>query len=166
MTSGTPRGQHHIVGGGIAGLATAVFLIRDAGVDGKDIHIYEQLGVAGGSLDGSGDAETGYLIRGGRMFEEHFACTFDLLRLDPVRRTIRTVSVTEDIMAFNRMVPGSSNCRLVRDGKPAEDRYDLTLSAHDIVDINRLILQSERTLGTTDRSKTGSSLPSSTAISG
>ncbi|OAN77130.1 oleate hydratase [Jannaschia sp. EhC01] len=142
----TPSEQHHyIVGGGIAGLATAVYLIRDAGVEGENIHIYEQLGVAGGSLDGSGDSESGYMIRGGRMFEEHFACTFDLFDTIPSSDD-PDVSVAEDIKAFNRMVPGSSNCRLVRDGKPAEDRYDLTLAAHDIVDINRLLLHSERGL--------------------
>jgi oleate hydratase len=146
MSEGASQEQHHIVGGGIAGLAAAVYLIRDAGVKGKDIRIYEQLGVAGGSLDGSGDAEIGYLVRGGRMFEEHFACTFDLLDTIPSADD-PGISVTEDIMAFNRKVPGSSNCRLVRDGKPAEDRFDLTLSAHDIVDINRLILSSERALG-------------------
>lgn len=145
MSKPTSLEQHHIIGGGIAGLATAVYLIRDAGVDGKNIHIYEQLGIAGGSLDGSGDAESGYMIRGGRMFEEHFACTFDLLDTIP-SVSDPGISVTEDIMAFNRMVPGSSNCRLVRNGLPAEDRYDLTLIAHDIVDINRLILQPESRL--------------------
>lgn len=138
--------QHYIVGAGIAGLATAVYLVRDAGAKGKDIHIYEQLDVIGGSLDGSGDAEAGYVVRGGRMFEEHFTNTFELLGSipsvdDPGR------SVTEDIMAYNRMVPGSSNCRLVRNGAPAEDRYDLTLGARDIVDINSLALRSERHLG-------------------
>ena len=145
MAEAATQEQHHIVGAGIAGLAVAVYLIRDAGTKGENIHIYEQLGVAGGSLDGSGDADAGYLIRGGRMFEEHFACTFDLLDTIPSPND-PDVSITEDIMAFNRMVPGSSNCRLVRDGKPAEDRYDLTLSAHDIVDINRLILHQEHAL--------------------
>ena len=145
MSKPTSLEQHHIIGGGIAGLATAVYLIRDAGVEGKNIHVYEQLGVAGGSLDGSGDADHGYMIRGGRMFEEHFACTFDLLDTIPSVNDLG-VSVTEDIMAFNRMVPGSSSCRLVQDGLPAENRYDLTLSAHDIVDINRLILQPESRL--------------------
>ncbi|MFZ7092713.1 oleate hydratase [Primorskyibacter sp. 2E233] len=145
MSKNASQDLHHIVGGGIAGLATAVYLVRDAGVDGKNIRIHEQLGLAGGSLDGSGDAETGYMIRGGRMFEKHFACTFDLLDTIPTGNDPDT-SVTQDIMAFNRMVPGSSNCRLVRDGKPAEDRYDLTLGAHDIVDINRLILHPEHSL--------------------
>jgi len=138
--------RHYIIGGGIAGLAAAVFLVRDAGVDGKHIRIFEQLDVTGGSLDGSGDADGGYLIRGGRMFEEHFACTFDLLDTIPSADDPE-VSVTQDIFAFNRMVPGSSNCRIVREGQPAEDRNDLTLSAHDTLDINRLILHSERSLG-------------------
>jgi oleate hydratase len=146
MSADESQGRHHIVGGGIAGLATAVFLIRDAGIPGGNIHIYEQLDVAGGSLDGSGDAASGYLIRGGRMFEEHFACTFDLLSSIPSADD-PAISVTDDILAFNRMVPGSSNCRLVKDGKPAEDRYELTLSPRDILDINRLILHSESSLG-------------------
>lgn len=145
MSKATSPEQHYIVGGGIAGLATAVYLIRDAGVAGTNIHIYEQHRVSGGSLDGSGDAESGYMIRGGRMFEEHFACTFDLLDTIPSAND-PDLTATEDIMAFNRMVPGSSNCRLVRDGLPAEDRYDLSLAAQDIIDINRLILHPERSL--------------------
>ncbi len=138
--------RHFIVGGGIAGLAAAVFLVRDAGVEGSRIRIIEQRDVAGGSLDGSGDAASGYLTGGGRMFEKHFACTFDLLASIPSTDD-PGISVSEDIFAFNRVTPGSSNCRLVRDGKAAEDHFDLTLSAHDIVDINRLILDSEASLG-------------------
>jgi oleate hydratase len=138
--------QHHIVRGGIAGLATAVFLIRDVGADAKNIRICEQLGLAGGSRDGGGDREAGHLTRGGRMFEEHFACTFDLLRSIPSADD-PAISLADDIMAFNKMAPGSSNCRLMRNGKPAEDRFDLTLCARDICDINRLMLQSKSALG-------------------
>ncbi|SFL40453.1 oleate hydratase [Shimia aestuarii] len=146
MPADAPQVVHHIVGGGIAGLAAAVFLVRDAGVEGERVRIYEQLDVTGGSLDGCGNAADGYLIRGGRMFEEHFVCTFDLLDTIPSVDD-PNISVAEDILAFNGMVTGSSNCRLVRDGKPAADRYDLTLEARDIIDINRLILHSERSLG-------------------
>ena len=105
-------------------MPAAVFLCRDAGVRGENIIIFEQLSVSGGSLDGSGDAQSGYLVRGGRMFEPHFACTFDLLDSIPVMEGSE-LSVKDDILAFNRAVPGSSNCRLVRDGKPADDRYRL-----------------------------------------
>ena len=146
MPEDVPLGSHHIVGSGIAGLSAAVFLCRDAGVRGEEILIYEQLGGSGGSLDGGGDADTGYLVRGGRMFEEHFACTLDLLDSIPLPND-PTTSAKVDLLEFNRMVPGSSNCRLVRDGKPAEDRYDLTLGSRDIVDINRLLLHPEVGLG-------------------
>ena len=103
--------QVHLVGGGIASLAAAVFLIRDASVDGNDIHILEGSSSLGGSLDGSGDERTGFVIRGERMFEEHFGCTFDLLRAIPTLDGSSTV--TQEILEFTREVLPSSNCRLV-----------------------------------------------------
>ena len=38
---GIERKRAHIVGGGIAGLATAAFLVDDAHMPGKNITIYE-----------------------------------------------------------------------------------------------------------------------------
>lgn len=73
----------YIVGGGIAALATAVYLIRDAGLQGRSITLFEQDSVLGGCLDGSRNPEQGYLIRGGRMMEEHFGCTWDLFSQIP-----------------------------------------------------------------------------------
>ena len=40
------------VGAGLAGLAGAAFLIRDAGVAGERITILEELDIPGGALDG------------------------------------------------------------------------------------------------------------------
>lgn len=145
MTDMMSGAQHYIIGAGIAGLSAAVFLVRDAGVRGQNIHIFEKLSVTGGALDGSGNAEDGYLSRGGRMFEQNFVCTFDLLDAIPSPDD-PGVSVTEDIMAFNRMVPGSSDCRLVRDGKPAPDRFRLNLRVRDIFDVKRLMLHPEPSL--------------------
>lgn len=42
----------YIVGAGLAGLAAAVFLIRDGQMKGDRIHIMEELPLPGGSLDG------------------------------------------------------------------------------------------------------------------
>jgi myosin-crossreactive antigen len=42
----------YIVGGGIAGLASAVFLIDDCYVPAQNITIYDELPVFGGSMDG------------------------------------------------------------------------------------------------------------------
>jgi oleate hydratase len=76
-------GRHYIVGGGIAALAAAVLLMRDGGVPGDRITILEHRDTAGGSLDGAGDPQSGYLTRGGRMFEPQFVCTLDLLSSIP-----------------------------------------------------------------------------------
>jgi len=53
----------YIVGGGIASLSAAVLLIRDGGLQGRNIRIIEELLVAGGALDGSGDPVNGYVTR-------------------------------------------------------------------------------------------------------
>ena len=47
----------YLIGGGIASLAAAAFLVRDGGMRGQNITILEQLDVLGGSLDGAGSAE-------------------------------------------------------------------------------------------------------------
>ena len=74
----------HLIGGGIASLASAAYLIKDGGVPGRNICIYEETGVVGGSLDGEGSPEHNYVIRGGRMFtEEAYTCMFDLLSFIP-----------------------------------------------------------------------------------
>jgi oleate hydratase len=43
----------YFIGGGIGSLAGAVLLIRDGGIRGEDITIYEQFPLLGGSLDGA-----------------------------------------------------------------------------------------------------------------
>ena len=59
----------YLVGGGIGSLAAAAFLIRDGGMPGANITILESGPLMGGSLDGAGTAEAGYVLRGGRMVE-------------------------------------------------------------------------------------------------
>ena len=78
--------QVWLVGGGIASMAAAVFLIRDAGVPAAHIHILEELGVEGGSLDGAkSPVQSGFVTRGGRMLEEEaYQTLWNLLDLDPV----------------------------------------------------------------------------------
>jgi oleate hydratase len=138
-------GRHYMVGGGIAALAAAVLLVRDGGVAGERITILEHRGAAGGSLDGAGDAASGYLNRGARIFEPQFVCTLDLLGAIPAPDD-PAISVRDDILAFNRMVPGWSDCRLVRHGGKAEDRLRLGLGPAEIVALNRLLLTPEARL--------------------
>jgi len=137
--------QAYIVGGGIAGLAAAVFLVRDAGMPGEHIHLLEQSDRIGGSLDGAGDPESGYVIRGGRMFEEHFGCTYDLLSTIP-SLSDPAVSVSDELHAFTRRVVTSSKSRIVVDRERIE-APSLNLSSRDKWDLVRLSLLPEFMIG-------------------
>ena len=71
------------VGAGLASLAGAAFLIRDAGMPGEKITILERLALPGGALDGIKEPKRGFVIRGGREMETHFECLWDLFRSIP-----------------------------------------------------------------------------------
>ena len=77
----------HIVGGGFGGLAAAAYLIRNAGVPGQDITIYEADERMGGGFFLGGSAKSGYNLPGS-VFDAEFRCTFDLLADDPLRNAI------------------------------------------------------------------------------
>ncbi|MBA7475418.1 hypothetical protein ES707_10788 [subsurface metagenome] len=57
----------HFIGSGIGSLAGAAFMIRDGGLAGQDIAIYDALPLAGWSLDGAALDDGSYSLRGGRM---------------------------------------------------------------------------------------------------
>ncbi|MGN1235227.1 MAG: oleate hydratase [Christensenellaceae bacterium] len=75
---GIEKRKAYIVGGGIAGLSAAAFLVRDAHMPGENITVYDQLSVFGGSMDGCGNAESGYISRGERELEPYMECLWDL----------------------------------------------------------------------------------------
>ncbi|HEY0720636.1 MAG TPA: oleate hydratase [Gammaproteobacteria bacterium] len=141
--------HHHsrayIAGGGIAGLAAAVYLIREAGVDGRNITLFNQEGISGGAMDGSGSPERGYLIRGGRMHEEHFVCLWDLLSQLPTLEN-PDVSVKQEVFEFNQRVVTCSHSRLLKNGKKL-DASSYGLSSGDIADLLRLNMTPEALLG-------------------
>jgi oleate hydratase len=130
----------YLVGGGIASLASAAYLIRDGGFAGSDLCIFEAGSLPGGSLDGAGSPEEGYVIRGGRMFAyEAYTCTFDLLSFIP-SLTDPAVSVTDEIHEFNTKHVSHSQARLVKNGTKVDaavlgfssrDRLDLYAAAPD-----------------------------------
>jgi oleate hydratase len=134
----------YFVGSGIASLAGAAFLIRDGLLCGNNIHIFEELKVIGGSLDGAGSAESGYVIRGGRMIEEHYACTYDLFASIPAL-TDKHKSVKDEITEFSHQYVSASRCRLVKDGKKI-DVSSFDLSEKDRLDLLALLIHSEDSL--------------------
>ncbi len=107
----------YLVGGGIASLACAVYLIRDSHIQGKNIYLLEESDRIGGCLDAQGSAENGYTMRGGRMFsEEAYRCTFDLLSFIPSLSDAKK-SVKDEIFEYNKKIKSKSTCRLVENGK-------------------------------------------------
>lgn len=80
----SPASRHaYLVGSGIASLAAAVFLIRDGKLPGAHIHLLEEASLLGGSLDGAGQADAGYVLRGGRML--NFTCPAPTICRPPFR---------------------------------------------------------------------------------
>jgi oleate hydratase len=134
----------YLVGGGIAALAGAAYLIRDGHVPGQNIHILEATQL-GGSLDASGSAEAGYSMRGSRMFGPAYVLTYDLLdgipSLDDPNK-----SVTEDTFGFWQEAPWFDKARLVDHGKIV-DASSWGFSNKDRVDLIELMLRDEEVLG-------------------
>ena len=62
----------YLVGSGIGALLAAAFLIRDGRMPGCNITVLEQLAVPGGSFDGAGDTDKGFIARGGWEMGQHF----------------------------------------------------------------------------------------------
>lgn len=115
----------YCVGGGLGSMAGALFLIRDAGVNGEDITVLEQLNIDGGSCDGSGNPEDGYMIRGGRMINyEHYTAILDMLNSVPSLTDAHT-TVRDEIYKFSNETKTCSHARLI--GKD-----------HDILDVSSL----------------------------
>ena len=83
VTQTAHSGATYLVGGGIASLAAAAFLIRDGDIPGHTITILEESSRIGGSLDAAGNDTDGYVMRGGRMIESKYLCTYDLFASIP-----------------------------------------------------------------------------------
>jgi oleate hydratase len=136
----------YVIGGGVAGLAAAVFLVRDGRLRGDSVRIFEQNAICGGSLDASGDAATGYLMRGERMFSRYFDCLFDLLDQIPSYDD-PNVSARDDIFAFTRQANWRATLRLVDSDGRAVDLTSMGLDLHDRLALLRLMTRSEAALG-------------------
>jgi oleate hydratase len=134
----------YLVGGGIASLAAAVFLIRDGYIPGHTITIIEESSRIGGSLDAAGNPDNGYVMRGGRMIESKYLCTFDLFSSIPTLDGTRTV--TREIFDWNETMKTASKSRLFRDGQSVNAPKFGLCESH-ILTLERLAIEPEQLLG-------------------
>ncbi len=107
----------YFVGGGLASMAGAAYLIRDCKFPGEQITIYEGMSILGGSNDGIGTPEGGFVCRGGRMLnEETYENFWELFKSIPSLNNPDR-SVTEEILSFDHAHPTHAKARLVdKDG--------------------------------------------------
>lgn len=143
---GVDNKSAYIIGGGLAGLAAASFLIRDGQMKGSRIHIFEELDVPGGSLDGKVSPHDGFIIRGGREMENHFECLWDLFRSVPSLE-VEDASVLDEFYWLDHDDPNSSNCRIIHNrGERVSDDGKFTLSKTAQKELVELFMATEKTL--------------------
>lgn len=103
--------------------------------------------ILGGSNDGAGDAERGYVIRGGRMLnDETYENTWDLLMsipsLDHPEKSVR-----EEIIEFDTANPTHANARLVNRNGEVEDVLSMGFDMADRLAMGKLIITPEEKMG-------------------
>ncbi|MGD0640851.1 MAG: oleate hydratase [Roseiarcus sp.] len=139
--------QIWLVGGGVASMAAAVFLIRDAGVPANHIHILEELGIEGGSLDGAkSPVQRGFVTRGGRMLEEEaYQTLWNLLDSIPSLEN-PDVTIRQEILDFNDKVKTDAHARLIDKNHSIIDASVYGLNTGDRMEMTRLLATPERLL--------------------
>ncbi|KAJ3399066.1 hypothetical protein HDU80_008308 [Chytriomyces hyalinus] len=145
MTAAVPTipTKAYLIGGGIASLSSAVYMIRHANMNPKDIEIFENLKVTGGSMDASGDHKKAYLMRGGRMFDqEAYTCLFDLLSEIPSIYN-EGKSCKDDIFEFSVQIPTDAHARLIEEGCVKADASKLGVSLVDNARFGELLVMPE-----------------------
>jgi oleate hydratase len=145
--NGTDRNAY-MVGGGIGSLAAAAFMIRDGGIPGSNITIYEAMPVLGGSLDGGGNPTDGYTLRGGRMLTtDNYECTWGLFKSIPsIMSPGKTVF--DETMEFNERNKSHSKARLVDQNRAKIHVESMGFSMQDRIELAKLTEADEAKLGT------------------
>lgn len=142
----TPQTTAYLVGGGIASLACAVFLIRDGKMPGENITIFEKSEKMGGSLDAQVLHKNNYFMRGFRAYEEKmYACMLDLFSFIPSLNTPQK-TITEEFFEFNTKNKIYSRARLIKNGKRISTK-SLGLTFRDKSALLKLLFTPENYLG-------------------
>ncbi|MGX4599943.1 oleate hydratase [Faecalimicrobium sp. JNUCC 81] len=138
--------QVYFVGGGLASLAGAAYLIRDCNFKGENIHIIEGMKILGGSNDGAGDVTNGFICRGGRMLnEETYENFWELFSSIPSIDS-PGMSVTEEILNFDHLHPTRAQARLVDKDGVIQDVTSMGFNNADRMALGKLMITAEEKL--------------------
>ena len=135
----------YIVGTGLAGLSAACFLVRDAQMPGKNIHILEARKLPGGACDGE-QQPIGFTMRGGREMDNHFEVMWDLYRSIPSIEH-EGQSVLDEYYWLNKEDPNYSLCRATENrGQDAHTDKKFGLSDAGLMEIMKLFFTPDEQL--------------------
>ncbi len=132
-----------LVGSGIGSLLAAAYLVRDGRMPGENITILEQLAVPGGSFDGAGDTERGFIARGGREMGQHFECFWDIMREIPALEMPEPYTVLDEFRTVNENDPNIDPCRVIHHQGKRRDTYKMGLNKKGQLAMVRLLLAKE-----------------------
>ena len=136
----------YIVGSGIAGLSSAYYFIRDGQIPAGNITFLEQLNIEGGSLDGSGNAETGYIIRGGREMDFTYENFWDMFQDIPALELPKPYSVLDEYRIVNDNDRNHSKARLIHNKGEIKDFSKFGLNKKDQLAVMKLLLAKKEDL--------------------
>ena len=138
----------YLVGSGIGSLAAAAFMIRDGGMSGENISIFESEHALGGSLDAAGDSVSGYSMRGGRMFtSDNYECTWELFKTIPSLGN-KLKSVYQETVEFNNEYKSHARARLVDRDRAILPVISMGFSMKDRKELLKLVRADEVIVGT------------------
>jgi oleate hydratase len=137
-----------LIGGGIASMAAAEYLIRDGKMQGNKITIFEQDSIAGGAMDGAGNPQDGFIIRGGREMEEHYECVWDLYGQIPSLENPEQ-TVLDEFKELNDNDPSFSKVRILFGRGKKDNNTSLGLKEKHVKELTKLFLTKEQDLGAT-----------------
>ena len=143
----------HLVGSGVASLAAAFYLVKDAGLSPQKITVYEAEPGLGGAMvkgidTGPGVPKPpgfGYVLPATRILDREYRCTYDLFSHFP-SLTDRQQSLREDVLEFNRIYPYEDGARLVDAAGHVLSSKHFGVSFADRVNLLLLLLRPEASL--------------------
>ncbi|KAJ6028708.1 hypothetical protein N7540_004284 [Penicillium herquei] len=145
--------QAWLVGSGIASLAVAVHLIKDAQLPGSNIHILDRQAKSGGGIISSGDPEKGFIIHPSSLPYFHAECVENLLSLIPESQNSdkSLLDSTREFEEAEGRPPGDvAHTRFIQNQGGRVERSDanqLAIGPYDRLQLMKVLLESEMLLG-------------------
>lgn len=136
----------YIIGGGIAGMTTAFYLLRDGQIKGEHIHILEKQHYAGGCFTGCTDGSKRYFMCGDRGMDAQYDVMWDVFREVPTLENPH-ISVLDEIYRLIQQDPNYSQCRSTEvQGCDTESNEKILLDKESAFAIGRLAITPDEEL--------------------